>query len=130
MQTVMSHVKRKWATDASIPDPKELPVIPGWAVLIRPYSAPEKTKGGIIKPHEFIEDEDFLFTLGRVVVVGQQAYLEKEKFPNGPWCKVGDYIVHDKYQGSRFTYKGVKYLLINDDQVRMVVKNPEDFLDV
>lgn len=133
--TYMSHTKRKWATDESIADPKVLPKVPGWGILIRPWAAPEKTAGGIIKPQEFVEDEDFLFTVGRVVVIGDLAYQGQDKggaprFPTGPWCKVGDYVVHDKYVNTRFTYKGVKYLLLNDDQVRLVIKDPKDFLDV
>ena len=79
-------------------DPKKLPNVPGFHIIIRPVSLREKTKGGIFLP---------------------------EKFPLGAWCKVGDYVCYGKHTGQKFVYKGVKLLLVFDDQVIMTVEDPK-----
>jgi len=113
-----------WITDNNTSDPKELPHIPGFHLLIRPVSAKEKSKGGIIIPDKLKDDIAYLTTVGRVIKVGDLAYADTEKFPNGAWCKVGDFVCYGKLTGTKFVYQGVKMLLIFDDQVLMTVDNP------
>ena len=60
------------------------------------------------------------------MVVGADAYVNQDKFPNGPWCREGDYVCYGKHSGQKFFYKGIKLLLLYDDQISMVLDNPKD----
>ena len=60
-----------WITGKESPDPKVLPNIPGYHILIRPVAIREKTKGGILLPDKFKDDAKYLTTLGRVLKVGE-----------------------------------------------------------
>jgi len=52
--------------------------------------------------------------------------LLKEKFPEGPWCKKGDWIIFARYAGSRIKIDGGEIRLLNDDEVLATVERPED----
>ena len=116
----------QWVSDETLPDPNPLPTIPGWNLLIRPVPIKQKTKGGIIIPEKIRDDIRYLQTCGRVLVVGNMAYKHGD-FGDKPWAKVGDYVVYTKLAGQRFTYKGVKLILLPDRSIEMLVPDP-DFL--
>lgn len=118
----------QWITglEEDIDDPLPLPSMPGYTILIRPTSVKSKTKGGILLPDSTVEDISYLTTVGKVLSVGDSAYKDKEKFPNGSWCKVGDYVCYGKHTGTKIIYKGIKLLLVYDDQIMMRVDNPKD----
>ncbi len=115
-----------WFSDESVKDPSPLPKIPGWFILVRPLAMKTKTKGGIIIPDEVRDDMELLKTCGRVLVVGDEAYAHPD-FKH-PWVRPGDHVVYDKLVGSRFTYKNVKLLLLQDRHIKMVVQDPEDLI--
>ena len=56
--------------------------------------------------------------------VGDLAYRDEEKFPTGPWCKEGDFVLIGAYRGSRFSVNGKEFVMINDDMVEGVVADP------
>jgi len=116
----------QWITDNEVPDPDVLPEIPGYHVLVRPFSIRNETKGGIIMPDQFKDDIKYLTTVGRVVKIGDLAYKDTNKFPYGSWCKEGDFVCYGKHTGQKFLYKGIRYLLIYDDQVIMKIENASD----
>ena len=107
-------------------DGKELPDLPGYHVLVRPVSIRQKTKGGIFLPDKTKDDIAYLTTIGKVLKLGKLAYNEKDKYPFGAWCKEGDYVCYGKHSGQKFVYKGVRLLLLFDDQIIMRVENPKD----
>ena len=113
-----------WISDDEINDPKILPDLPGYHILVRPISIKAETKGGILLPDAIKEDISYLTTVGRVLKIGDLAYKDKDKFPNGNWCEVGDYVTYGKHEGQKFIYKGLKLLLLFDDQVMMKVEDP------
>lgn len=120
-----------WISDDSTPDPKVLPNVVGWSLLVRPVAIRSKTKGGIIVPQKTRDDIAYLTTVGRVLACGALAYCRDDMRDPAtgvvaPWCKVGDFVCYGKFKGTKFSYKGVKMLLINDDDVRMVLANPDD----
>ena len=116
-----------WITDPEeVADPEVLPKIPGFHVLIRPVSVKSQTKGGILLPDSTKEDMSYLTTVGRVVALGDLAYMDKDKFPAGAWCNVGDYVCYGKHTGTKLFYKGVRFILLFDDQITMVVEDPKD----
>ena len=117
----------KWITDVEeMADPDVLPELPGYHVLIRPVSVKSVTKGGIYIPDSTKDDMSYLTTVGRVVALGELAYLDKEKFPAGAWCKVGDYVSYGKLIGTKLFYKGVRFILLFDDQITMRLEDPKD----
>jgi co-chaperonin GroES (HSP10) len=115
-----------WITENGVPDPEVLPEIPGYHVLVRPLSIRRKTKGGILMPDKFRDDIQYLTTVGKVIKVGSLAYKDPNKFPEGNWCEEGNYVCYGKHTGQKFMYKGIRYLLIYDDQVIMKIENPSD----
>jgi len=116
----------EWIDDEDILDPEVLPILKGYHVLVRPISVKAKTKGGIIIPDSTKDDIAYLTTVGKVLKMGEVAYHDKDKFPNGAWCGVGDHVTYAKHAGVKMIYKGVKMLLLYDDQVTMIVGDPTE----
>ena len=112
--------------EQEVADPSPLPTIPGFNVLIRPVSIKSKTKGGIFLPDSTVDDMTYLTTVGKVLAVGELAYEDKEKFSTGAWCEPGDYVCYGKHAGVKMIYKGVKLILLYDDQIMLKVENPRD----
>ena len=128
MQTVAMEKAIKndmWVSNEDVPLPKVLPELPGFNILVRPVSIKSQTKGGIFIPDSTKDDMAYLTTVGEVIVLGDIAYQDKEKFPKGPWCTVGDYVCYGKHSGQKIQYKGLKFILLYDDQVIMKVENPK-----
>jgi co-chaperonin GroES (HSP10) len=68
----------------------------------------------------------YLTTVGQVLQLGDLAYLDKDKFPGGAWCTVGDHVCYGKHAGIKLFYKGVRLILLFDDQIVMRVEDPKD----
>ena len=85
-----------------------LPVPTGYRILILPHEPKATTKGGIMLAKQTLEKERIAAIVGLVVSVGPSAYADKEKFPDGPWCKEGDFIIFGRYAGARFNIEGNK----------------------
>ena len=105
----------------------KLPVPTGWRILVLPFKGKKKTKGGILYSDEQIERQQLATVCGNVLAVGPQAY-KGEKYPEGPWCKVGDWVIFARYAGSRFKIEGGEVRLLNDDEIIATVKDPEDIV--
>ena len=106
---------------------EKLPLPVGWRILILPFEASTKSKGGIIYSDDAVERASIASTCGNVLAMGSQTY-DKEKFPAGPWCKKGDWVVFARYAGSRIKIQGGEVRLLNDDEILATIKNPEDIL--
>ena len=105
---------------------ERLPKPTGWRVLILPYTMSSKTKGGIYLPDTTLERETYATVVGYVVSLGPDAYKDKTKYPDGPWCKEKDWVIFGRYAGARFKIEGGEMRLLNDDEILAVVENPED----
>lgn len=105
-----------------------LPQPTGWRIAILPYRGAEKTKGGIVLAEETQKKTQLATVCGYVLKVGDLAYADESRFPTGPWCKTGDWIIFGRYAGARIPIDGGEIRLINDDEVLGVVNNPEDIL--
>lgn len=114
----------EWIENEEKPDPEVLPHLPGYHILVRPVSVKSKTKGGLLLPDSVKDDVAYLTTVGKVLSIGDLAYEDKDKFPNGKWCDVGDYVCYARHAGQKLYYKGVRLLLLFDDQVMMKVDDP------
>ena len=107
---------------------ERLPDPTGWRILVLPYKGQGKTKGGVILTDETVQERTYTTVTGLVLKMGTECYDNKERFPNGPWCKKGDWIIFGRYAGSRFGIEGVEVRILNDDEIIAVVKDPEDIL--
>ena len=105
----------------------QLPTPSGYKILIALPEVDEKTEGGIYKPDSLQEIEEVATVVGFVVSMGPDAYVDKAKFPSGPWCKDGDFVVFRAYQGTRIRIHGKEFRLINDDTVEAVVEDPRGY---
>ena len=114
----------EWIENEVKADPEVLPSLPGYHILVRPVSVKSKTKGGLLLPDSVKDDVAYLTTVGKVLSIGDLAYKDKDKFPNGKWCDVGDYVCYARHAGQKLYYKGVRLLLLFDDQVMMKVDEP------
>lgn len=115
----------QWLTEESVPDPTPLPRIPGVGILVRPVPTRRKSAGGILIPDSVRADMDYLNTVGRVVALGELAFMDEDIYRTGPWVKPGDYVVYAKYAGSKIWWKGVKLLLVKAASIELVVEKPE-----
>jgi co-chaperonin GroES (HSP10) len=103
-----------------------LPSPTGWRILVLPYAGPKKTKGGIILTDTTSETIQMTTVCAYVLKVGDLAYKDKEKFPDGPWCQKGDWVIFGRYAGSRFKIDGGEVRILNDDEIIAKIQNPED----
>ena len=106
---------------AKLPEPK------GYRLLIALPEIDEKTQGGVIMPDGLVKDESTASIIGFVIKMGSDAYADKERFPNGAWCKEGDFVIFRSYSGTRFKVAGKEFRLINDDTVEGVVDDPRGY---
>jgi len=107
-----------------MPDPT------GWRVLILPYRGKGRTEGGIYIPDKILDDGQLQTVVGYVLKVGPLAYKDEEKFPEGPWCQQGDWVIFARYAGSRFRIDGGEVRILNDDEILARISDPEDVLHV
>jgi len=101
-----------------------VPVPVGYKILIALPIADEKTDGGIIKAEETKRIEEIGSVCGLVVAMGNDCYKDEKRFPSGPYCKKGDWVLMRSYSGTRFAIDGEEVRLINDDSVEAVVEDP------
>ena len=106
----------------------QLPEPSGWRILVLPFTPKEKTKGGIIIAQESLEKLRIATNCGYVIKLGPLAYHDKEKYPTGPWCKKGQWVIFARYAGSRLPIEGGEVRLLNDDEVLGTIDNPESVL--
>ena len=106
----------------------QLPEPSGWRILVLPFTPKEKTKGGIIIAQESLEKLRIATNCGYVIKLGPLAYHDKEKYPIGPWCKKGEWVIFARYAGSRLPIEGGEVRLLNDDEVLGTIDNPESVL--
>ena len=107
-----------------LPEPK------GYKLLIAIPKVEEKTESGVYMPDNLTKMEQTASIVGFVIKEGEDAYQDKNKFPNGPYCKEGDFVIFRSYSGTRFKVKNEEFRLINDDTVEAVVDDPRGFARV
>ena len=114
------------------PSKTEEPKLPrptGWRLLVLPFKMKEKTKGGVILAEDTLERQQVASQVGLVMAMGPQCYKDKERYPEGPWCKEKDWIMFARYAGSRIKIEGGEMRLLNDDEVLATIDSPEDILN-
>lgn len=103
---------------------KQLPMPSGYKLLCTVPPIEENYASGIAKADATKQNEEIMTTVLFVVSLGPEAYADKAKFPNGPYCKKGDFVLVRPYTGTRVKIHGTEFRLINDDSVEAVVQDP------
>lgn len=84
----------------------------------------DEYESGIVKAGQTIHYEELLSPVLFVVKLGPDAYKDEKRFPSGPSCKVGDFVVVRPNSGTRMKIHGKEFRIINDDSVEAVVQDP------
>jgi co-chaperonin GroES (HSP10) len=103
---------------------KQLPEPTGYHILVGLPDKEEKFDSGLLKADQTMNHEQILATVFFVIKMGPDCYKDAKRFPNGPWCKEGDFILARPNTGTRLKIHGREFRLINDDVVEAVVDDP------
>jgi co-chaperonin GroES (HSP10) len=102
----------------------QLPEPSGYHILCAIPEIDKEYASGIVKADSTMHYEEVLSTVFFVVKVGPDCYKDATRFPSGPWCKVGDFILARPNTGTRLKIHGREFRIINDDSVEGVVSDP------
>jgi co-chaperonin GroES (HSP10) len=102
----------------------QLPKPSGYKILCAIPDIEEEYESGLVKAETTIRHEELLTTVLFVVALGPDCYKDPAKFPTGPWCKVGDFVLTRPHAGSRLVIHGKEFRMINDDSVEGTVQDP------
>jgi co-chaperonin GroES (HSP10) len=112
------------ATKEQVEKAKLLPEPKGYRILCAVPQVEEEYEGGLIKADETKKVEEQTTVVLFVIKMGDLCYTDKERFPTGPWCKEGDFVLTRPYSGTRVVIHGREFRIINDDTVEAVVDDP------
>ena len=103
---------------------RQVPTPSGYRILCAIPEVDKEFDSGIAKAEDTINYEEKLATVLFVVGLGPDCYADKSRFPNGPWCKQGDFVIVRPNAGTRLHIHGKEFRMINDDSVEAVVQDP------
>ena len=108
--------------------PDQVPTPCGYRILVALPDITDTYQGGILKAEATLKAEELSTMVVRVVDMGPDAYKDRDRFPNGPYCQIGDHVLIRAYSGTRFKIHGQElFRLINDDSVEAVVADPSSY---
>lgn len=107
-----------------------MPQPTGWRLLVLPYKGATKSKGGIEFTDAYRETQTLATVVAYVLAMGPDAYADNKKFPAGPWCQKGEWVMIGRYCGARFRIEGGEVRIINDDEVIATIADPADIFSV
>ena len=114
-------------TDVEESKPTQLPDVKGYRILCAVPQVDEAYNSGIIKSDKTKNIEEHSTVVLFVMKLGDMCYLDENRFPTGPWCKEGDFIIARAYSGTRIKIFGNEFRIINDDTVEAVVDDPRGY---
>lgn len=103
---------------------KQLPDPRGFKILCSVPQIKDKYESGLLKADKTLEHETLLTTVLYVIKISKDCFADKDKFPSGPLCKEGDFIIVRPNAGTRVKIHGIEFRLIFDDAVEAVVEDP------
>jgi co-chaperonin GroES (HSP10) len=111
-------------TQAEAAKAKLLPEPKGYHILCAVPHVEEEYESGLIKAEDTKKVEEQTTVVLFVVKMGSLCYKDESRFPTGPWCKEGDFVLTRPYAGTRVVIHGREFRIINDDNVEAVVDDP------
>jgi co-chaperonin GroES (HSP10) len=103
---------------------KQLPKPSGYRILCAIPDVEKAYESGILKTDETVRFDELLTTVLFVVDLGPDCYKDNDRFPSGPWCKKGDFVLVRPNAGTRLVIHGREFRIINDDSVEGIVDDP------
>ena len=103
---------------------RQLPMPKGYRMLVGIPDAEKEYGNGLVKADETLRMEEVLSTVFFVISMGPDCYKDEKRFPNGPWCQEGDFILARPNTVTRLKIHGREFRLINDVSVEAVVEDP------
>jgi len=103
---------------------RQLPTPSGYRILCAIPEQEKEYESGIIKAELTVHNEEILTTVLFVVKLGADCYKDEKRFPNGAWCKEGDFILVRPHAGTKLVIHGKEFRIINDDSVEGIVEDP------
>jgi co-chaperonin GroES (HSP10) len=103
---------------------KQLPDPSGYRILCAIPEIDKEYDSGLVKADITKHNEELLTTILFVMKMGPDCYKDKDRFPSGPWCKEGDFVLVRPHSGSRLKIHGREFRIINDDTVEGLVEDP------
>lgn len=109
---------------------EDLPVPLYWRVIVAPVKPKEETRGGIIIPKANQDTQEILNCVGMVVALGDYAGCDPRlggdgTTPGPKFPKVGVTVHYGRHAGAHVKHKGVKLLILNDDELLSIIPNPD-----
>jgi len=104
-----------------LPDPKRFMLL---CVVPEAMEEFADSEIGIVKSSQSMYYEEILTPVLFVVKLGPDAYKDTTRFPSGPSCKEGDFVIVRPNSGTRLKIHGREFRIINDDSVEAVVEDP------
>ena len=103
---------------------KQIPDPVTYHLLCMLPEAKEEYEGGLLKASQTMQYEELLSPVLFVAKLGPDAFKDEKRFPSGPSCKVGDFVLVRPNSGTRMKIHGTEWRLINDDSIEAVVEDP------
>ena len=123
--------KHVWDKKGPAKEKKELEKVPtptGFRMVLYPLKLESKTTAGLHPTDETVEQSQITTNVCKVLKLGPDCFLDKSRFPNGPWCKEGDWVLITRYSGARIKIEGGELRIVNDDEILAVIDDPRDIL--
>jgi co-chaperonin GroES (HSP10) len=105
----------------------QLPEPKGYKILCALPEVEDKFSNGILKADTTLKTEEHSSVILFVLKMGADCYKDASRFPNGPYCNEGDFVLTRAYSGTRFKIHGREFRLINDDSIEAVVQDPRGY---
>ena len=102
-----------------VPDPATYHLL-----CVLPDIEEEYGETGLVKAGQTMHYEELLSPVLFVVKMGPDAFKDEKRFPSGPSCKTGDFVLVRPNTGTRIKIHGKEFRIINDDSVEAVVQDP------
>jgi co-chaperonin GroES (HSP10) len=103
---------------------KQIPIPKTYHLLCMLPEAKEEYEGGLLKASQTMQYEELLSPVLFVAKIGPDAFKDEKRFPSGPSCEVGDFVIVRPNSGTRMKIHGTEWRIINDDSVEAVVEDP------
>ena len=123
--------KHVWDKKGPAKEKKELEKVPtptGFRMVLYPLKLENKTTAGLHLTDETVEQSQITTNVCKELKLGPDCFLDKSRFPNGPWCKEGDWVLITRYSGARIKIEGGELRIVNDDEILAVIDDPRDIL--
>ena len=123
--------KHVWDTKTPEKAKKELEKVPqptGFRMVLYPLKLESKTSGGLHLTDDTVEQSQIATNVCKVLRMGPSCYKDKQRFPDGPWCKEGNWVLITRYAGSRIKIDGGELRIVNDDEILALIEDPRDIL--